>query len=1025
MSLADASTKRPVAMGCLLIALALMGLNAYRKLSLESLPSIDVPYVTITTTWAGATPADIEKDVAKKIEDAISGLDGIKHITSTCMENACSLVVQFRMGTDVDIAAVDVREKIDGILDDLPSGCDRPVIEKIDINSTSVATIVLTGDNTVEEMYDYVDNTLADHFSTVPGVGKVDIIGGNEREVHIELDRDAVAAAGLTSADFVNALSRNVLSLPAGRVNDNGREISVKYDAEYATVDAIANLEVANSNGIRRYFRDFGTVRMAMEEAREMAFLDGKPCIIMNIIKKAEGNTVQVVNIVRKHMEQVEPLLPGGMKLFWFTDSGVHVQASVDSTLMDIIFGIVLCALILLLFLANLRTTAVVVISMPLTVIITFFFLNLINYSLNIVTLLAIGLSVGILVSNSIVVLENVVKRFNDISDPWEAARVGTNQVAIAVLASAGTNVVVMIPIAMMTSIVGRFFAPFAVTTLIVNIISIFISFTLTPILCALFMKPTPKGAHESLMTRAGRHWNNCLFAFARTYVNILRGICKSKLFIILVLACVCAIFIHSLSFADKLGFTFIETADRGKVFVKIEFPTDYDLAKTTRRLMNMQKRLTSLSDLEHILASSGKVNSFGTLATQAVYLSQIQLTFKSKLERKWSIFDRVQEIAKILSDETDCIITVAVESEMGGMNSPLEINIKGPDLDILDSLGLKMKAIAQSTPEAADIDTTVRPGKPQLLIQPKRATLSDIGLPATQLGTVMRGNLEGIKAAQYKSKDRTYDIRVKFKEIPGQQQVDDFLLPGTAGKPVPLETFATVAEKHIPVQISRLDKERVVTVTGTLKPNAKLSLMVNGIKAALERKNIFPAGYTMKLGGDSEYMAESIADFLEAAIIAIVLTYLMLSAILESFIRPFLIMFTLPLGIIGILWALRLTSTGISIFVLLGIVMLIGVVVNAAVLIIDRLGQLTREGKSPREAMLEAMADTFRAVLMVILASGIGMLPMALGKGLGSEIRRGIGIASTGGVVVSGILAIIVIPLLYILFTHNDKRKA
>lgn len=244
MSLADASTKRPVAMGCLLIALALMGLNAYRKLSLESLPSIDVPYVTITTTWAGATPADIEKDVAKKIEDAISGLDGIKHITSTCMENACSLVVQFRMGTDVDIAAVDVREKIDGILDDLPSGCDRPVIEKIDINSTSVATIVLTGDNTVEEMYDYVDNTLADHFSTVPGVGKVDIIGGNEREVHIELDRDAVAAAGLTSADFVNALSRNVLSLPAGRVNDNGREISVKYDAEYATVDAIANLEV-------------------------------------------------------------------------------------------------------------------------------------------------------------------------------------------------------------------------------------------------------------------------------------------------------------------------------------------------------------------------------------------------------------------------------------------------------------------------------------------------------------------------------------------------------------------------------------------------------------------------------------------------------------------------------------------------------------------------------------------------------------------------------------------------------------
>ena len=1023
MFLADASTKRPVAVSCLLIALTFLGLNSYRKISVEMIPKVDIPYVSITTTWPGASPADLEKDVAKKIEDAVSGLDGVKHITAICQENFCNTFIEFYMGTNVDVSAVDVREKIDGILEDLPSGCNRPVIEKIDVNATGVVTLALTGEATVEEMYDYVDNVLADKFSTVPGVGKVDIIGGNEREVHVELDRDILASAGLTSANVIAALQSNILSVPAGRVKDNGREITVKFDAEYDAVEAIGSLEVANKDGVRRYIRDLGRVFMTTEEQREMAFLDGQPCIVMNVIKKAEGNTVKVVNMSRKRMKEVQGQLPGGMRLYWFHDGGESVQASVDSTLHDIAFGIGLCAIILFLFLANLRTTFIVAISMPLTVLISMFFIWMLGYTFNVSTLLAIGLSIGILVSNSIVVLENVVKRFEDTPDKWEAARNGTNEVAIAVLASAGTNVVVMLPIGMMSSMVGQIFVPFAMTTLVVNVVSIFISFTLTPILCALVLKSNAEGGKNGKASLVEK-WNALVMGLGRGYASVLRFICRSRIVIALVIFGIVALLFHSFSFAGRLGFTFFETADRGKIFVKIEFPTDYDLQKTTARLVKIQDRLKDLSDLKHILSASGKVDSIGGSGSTGVYLAQIQLSFKDKTQRSWTIFDRVDEISKMLSDETDCIITVAVESEMGGISTPLQMNIIGDDLNVLDNLGNDIKNMIRTLPDAGDIDSTVRDGKPQLLIRPNRAVMSDVGMTAAAMGTTMRGNLEGIEAATYKSGDRSYDIRVKYKEKQGAGQVSEFLMPGASGRPVPLETFANVEKNIIPVQIKRFDKRRTVTITGTLKPNGKLGLLMNDIDARLESDQMLPPGYSVKRSGDSEMLVDALADFLEAAILAIVLTYLVLSAILESFIRPFMIMFTLPLGLIGILWALRVTGYGISIFVLLGVVMLIGVVVNAAVLIIDRLGQLIEGGMSRREAMFNAMADTFRAVLMVILASGIGMLPMALGRGIGSEMRAGIGVASTGGVFVSGILSIIVIPLLYVFFTGKTKNR-
>ncbi len=401
MFLTTAATKRPVAMSALLLALVLLGLNSYRKLSLENLPSVDVPYVTVTTIWPGASSEDVEKDVAKRIEDAVSGVEGLKHTYSTCFENAGNTIVEFAIGTDVDVAAQDVREKIDAIVGELPAGCERPAIAKLDINAAAIATMFLRGGLSPDDLYWEAVNRVHDRLASVKGVAEVKVIGGEEREVWIELDRDALAAAGLTAAQVAQAVGRGVLSVPGGRVREAGSELAVRFDAEYHSVDEIGSLQVAGADGARRYLRDLGTVRLATEEPRQRAFLDGEPGVTVKVVKKSDGNTVETVRELKRRVEDIRRELPPGAELLWLQDDAEIVQANVDNTIADIGSSVLLCAVILFAFLVNLRSTFVVAVTMPVTIVISLFFLQLCGLTLNLSTLLAMGLSAGTAASRS------------------------------------------------------------------------------------------------------------------------------------------------------------------------------------------------------------------------------------------------------------------------------------------------------------------------------------------------------------------------------------------------------------------------------------------------------------------------------------------------------------------------------------------------------------------------------------------------------------------------------------------------
>lgn len=1024
MFLSNASIKRPVAMSALIIALVLLGVNSYRKLGVDNFPRVEFPYITIVTVYPGASPEEIETDIARKIEDAVVAIDGLKHVSSACMENVSQTLLEFHLHVDVDTAANDVREKLDMILAELPADAESPKVLKFDVNAKPILNLALTGELSIEELYDYADDILRDRISVLPGVAEVQLLGGSKREVHVLLDRHKMAARGLLSTHVVQALGEGITRIPSGRIRESGSEYTVKFDAEYADLRQIENLQIAGQDGARCYLKDLGTITFASEELRSASFLNGQPAIGIRVVKKADANAVRVVQQVREVFERLQAELPGGMQLNWVSDDGDFIQASVDSAWSNIFQGVLLTAAILFLFLYNVRSTLIVAVTMPLTIVISFVVMQYLDYTLNISTLLAIGISVGILVTNSIVVLESIVSHLAKGRLAPESARMGSADVAVAVVASAGTNLVVLIPVAMMGGMIGLFIRPFALMMAVVTLISLFISFTLTPILCAALMKSSTGSERRTLIQRMEATWNRFFSILEKGYGVILHWLAKRKWASILLLAGAVGLLVHAVSLLPDIGMGFFQNFDQGQIFLKLEYPTRYNLQNTISRVQEVEEKLQSLPGLKNTFTTIGKVEGVVGQSSEGVYLAQVLLNLVPKTERQETMEELLDEVRRRLEDYPECIVSVSVPAAVGGQSLPIMLEIAGEDLEVLDQYAERIARLALEVDGVLEPDNSVREGKPELRIQPNRAILADLELPAVGLGMTLRGNLEGLKAASFKEGARTYDIRVKFDEEEGKDQIHRFLLPGAPGNPVLLTTMAQVEESLTPIQISRKDKRRVSMVYANLYERKPLGTAVNEIEDKILREAALPAGYDYRFVGQYEVMQEAVLEFLEAGLLAILMTYLVLAAILESFKQPFIILLTIPLGFIGMLYALYVTGESLGMFPLLGGVMLIGIVVNNAILILDQVNVLKNQGIPAREAMLRAAVGKLRPILMITMAAVLGMLPLALGSGLGSENRNGMGITSIGGILISAVLTLLIIPVLFDLFTRELPAK-
>lgn len=1009
-------------MTCLFIGLTLLGFNAFRKMTLEIMPKVDIPYITVVTVYPGATPEEIETDIAKRIEDEVSSISGLKHVTSMCLENVCQTLLEFELEVDVDIAATDVREKLDLIRNLFPEGVEDPKVVKFDINAKAVLSMALTGNRTIDELYDYADNDLRDRLSVLPGVASVELEGGAEREVHILVDREKLAARGLTSLNLVQAIQEGVRTIPSGRIRAHGTEYSVKFDADYRDIAPIGDIEISGKDGQRTYIKDVAELRMGTKELRQAAHVDGKQAVAIRIIKKAEANAVKVIDGVRQALEELQKDLPGGMELVWVTDDGTFTRAMADDAWNNVGQGILLTGLILLLFLHNLRTTLIIMITMPLTIVIGFLFMNMAGFSISAPTLMSIGMSVGILVTNSIVVLEAIVKRLDEGLPPREAARVGASESFIPVLASAGTNVVVLFPIAVMPGMVGLFMKPFALTMVIVTVVSLFMSFTLTPMLAGLILKPA-KPNRRSVLSFLERTWDRGFDFVADTYRGQLQFFERHRFAALLFLAVVAAIFVHSLKIGATLGSSMGEDSDRGEIYVKLEYPTNYDIARTEAGVLEIEEALrSSLPHLRHMLTTIGKVQGMIGQNSEGVHLAQILLRFNERTERPETLEDIMNTIREKIRNLPGTIATLSIPGFAGGQETDVEFEISGPDLPTLDRLAVEALAAAETIPGFQDPDTTTRPGKPELRVTPNRAVLADLDFAPAMLGMALRGNIEGITAGTFKREARNYDIVVKFAEEEGKEQVGDFLFPAAPGRPMALSNIGSVEESIAPVQITRVDKKRISKFFSNLDPSLPLGTAAEQLVDVFEKKTDLPPGYSHRFGGVYEIMTEGMTALGEAGLIAMLLVVLMLAALLESFKQPVLILVTLPLGLIGVLYSLAWGGYGMSVFTMMGVVMLIGIVVNNAILIMDQFNVHVSEGIPRHAAMISAAREEFRPVIMITLAAVLGMLPMAFGNGIGAEMRNDIGLASAGGILISGILTQYVMPILYSFFTRKPK---
>ena len=1019
MFLSDISLKRPIAMTVVLLVLALFGFLAWRTAGVDLVPLVDVPYVTVTVVYPGATPEEIETAVVRKIEDAVSQVDGLKHMTATCANNFCQVMLEFHLDRDVDTVATDVREKIDLIVNDLPSGAEKPNVAKFDVNATPVVTMALTSSSakTVEngDLYDYADNRLSSRFSSLPGVASVELIGGEKREVVVEVDRRKLAAKGLTLAEVVGKVGKGNIKIPSGEIDEAGRSAALTFDAEAKELSELGAIELGRPGGAKVYLRDVAKFHFGTKRAESLAYFNGEPAVVLKITKKGEANAAKVVDLVRRAAEKAKAELPAGMSLNWVRDDGAYVHATVRGGFDSIWQGILLTGAILVLFLSEWSSALVAFVSIPVTIIIALIVFPFFDCTFNLVTMSAVGISSGILVANSIVVLENIAARFQRGGDGGVKSTVAkaAGQVAVAVCASALTNIVVFLPIATMKTLAGRFFVPFAIVITAATFASLFVSFTLTPILSSMF---AGRGAGVNrALTFVLAPWNACYNATARFYRATLFPALRHPVLLIAAVAVLSAAGFAYL--VPRLQLDFIPTMDKGEMTVRLEYPADTALEKTAERTLELARKIGSLKDsagdplAQSVTISVGKTQGILGAVSQGAYLAEIAVKLKDMTARRETIQDVAERLRDVCREEPDVIWSALVPLVIGGSAQSAEFRILGDDFDTLNAAGLATARDAAADPSCADVSHSIRIGRPETRLYPKRAVLNDLGVTPDALGTSLRASFAGLKCSRFTKGDRSYDVRVRFAEEDGFSQVDALNFPGADGVPFALDSVARKERVMKPVQIVRSMKRRAVTVYANNARGYGLGTTLGVLRAAAGKH--LPPGYETTVGGTAEYMDETFGEFALVTSVAIILTYLLLAAIMESWTMPFVVLFTVPFAYLGMFAALWATHTTFTVFGLLAGIMLVGVVVNAAILIVDERTMLLGRGIAPRAATLKASAAKFRPVLMSSAASLFGMLPMALGSGLGSELRAAIGIGSVGGILLSAIVSLYLIPAL------------
>ncbi len=1017
MFLSDLSIKRPVLATMMIMALVVLGLFSYRRLSIDLFPDIDFPFLVIQTRYPGASPESVEREVTKKIEEAINPVQGVKQVQSTSTEGFSTIFVEFNLETNIMDAQADVRSKIDAIRLDLPNDIDPPIISRANPSDQPIMSLAVRGQGwPLRELTRLADEVVSRRIENIPGVGNVSIVGGLKREIHILLQPDRMEALGVSPDMVVNAINRENEDVPAGRVEGGNNESLVRVQGRVKNPSDFANLVVTVRGGIAVRLGQVANIEDSQEEARDAAYLDGQRAVAMEVRKVSGANTVDVADGVKEVIADLNRTLPGGVRLDMINDNSTWIRNSVEDVQATLVEGAALTVLIVFLFLNSWRSTVITGLTLPVSVISAFVAIYAFGFTLNTMTLMALSLAIGMLIDDAIVVRENIVRHVERGEDHYGAARHGTSEIGFAVLATTSSVIAVFIPVAFMKGIVGRFFYAFGITVAFAVLVSLFVSFTLDPMLSSLWYDPQAEGgAPRGPIGRVLERFNNSFRTVGKRYRGLIAWALDHRL---LTMGIASAAFIAAMSLfgLGLVGGQFMPQSDQERAALEVETPVGSSLDYTESKAIEVSRWLATQPEVELTYATIG-----GAQQNNAVNKGQIFIKLTPKDTRKRT----QQQFESFLREAGPQFQGVALRPAqigMGGGRSPILINLQGPELSRLQAMSDRALETIRDVPGLVGLKSSLEGRKPELVLDVNRDLAADVGLGIGAIGASLRPVLSGQKAGNWEDETGlAHDVIVQLAPESRESESDLGRIPlassridARTGGPVmiPLAQVANIRRSAASDQIKRLNLERVATIEGNYEGRA-LTDVVRDVRTRLAGIEL-PTGYRFNYGGEQESFVETVGYIIESLVLAILFIYLILASQFGSFLQPLAIMISLPLSLVGVMLALMVTRGTFNIISMIGVIMLMGLVTKNAILLVDFANKARGRGSDRRQALIDAGELRLRPIVMTTLAMIFGMLPTALALGAGSEFRAPMAHAVIGGLITSTLLTLVVIPVVY-----------
>ena len=1022
MWLTRISVKYPVFTIMMMFCLMVLGLASWQRMGVEEFPDVDFPFVVVYTNYPGASPETVESEITKKMEDQINTISGLKQVTSQSSEGLSTIVAEFNLDISSSVAAQDVRDKIAPVTSQFRDEVQDPIVERYDPTTSPIMSIVFESNNmSLRDLSSYLDQRIIPQLKTVAGVGTVNLLGDAQRQIRIQVNPQKLQSLGIGIDQVINTLKAENVDIPGGTLKQPNSELVVEIKSKIIHPFAFGDLIIANKNGAPIYLKQVATVEDSQAEMETSAFLNGKSAVAVDILRSSDSNVIDVVDNMYKTLDEVNTQLPQGTTAKVVVDTSKGIRGSIKDVARTIIEGAVLAILIVLLFLGSFRSTVITGLTLPIALLGTLAFIWAFGFTINMMTLLALSLSIGLLIDDAIVVRENIVRHADMGKDHVSAALDGTKEIGLAVLATTLTIVAVFLPVAFMGGIIGRFFYQFGVTVSIAVLISMFVSFTLDPMLSAHWAEKHNPNKKPNRVERFFSWISGKIDRLNIHYEKLLKLALKFRLLTLLI--AVASLF-GALGLSKFVGTEFVPVPDKGEIRIKFETPVNASLEYSQAKLQQVDAIIRQHPEVK---VTYGSINSATDRGKNHV---SIRVSVTPRSERTQTLSDLNNEFRDRLKSVAGITVTSVASADevVSGGKKPVMISIKGPDLDELQKISDRFMAEISKVDGIVDLESSFKEPKPTLNVQINRVLASDLGLSVNQIANVVRPLIAGDDVTSWQDENgETYDVNLRLTEDQRRLPSDVQNMYLSSQKTdadnnpilIPLASVAKFEETLGASQINRRDLSREILIEANTsgRPTGDIGADITKIQQDFK----LPVGYSFDTQGSNKDMAESAGYALTAITLSIVFIYIVLGSQFNSFIHPAAIMASLPLSLIGVFLALFLFNSTMNLFSIIGIIMLMGLVTKNAILLIDFIKKAMDKGTSRYDAIIEAGKTRLRPILMTTSAMVMGMVPLALGLGEGGEQSAPMAHAVIGGVITSTLLTLVVVP---VIFTYLDDFK-